>query len=100
MLTNTSKIETNRASSYLQQLCKHFSHKVDVQFDPEAGQINLPFGKCELSATATDLTMVVSAENQADLSKAARVISSHLERFAFRENPKIEWYPAADHEPD
>jgi hypothetical protein len=99
MFTKKSIIQTERASAYLQQLCKHFSHKINVQFDTEAGQINFPFGKCTLAATATELELTASAKEQADLTKTARVIASHLERFAFRENPKIEWEPAADHAP-
>lgn len=93
MFTNTARITTTRASTYLQQLCKHFGHKVEVQFDPQSGHIKFPIGHCELSATHDNLDMTVSAENQADLTKTSRVIASHLERFAFRENPEFEWQP-------
>ena len=93
MSTNTARITTTRASTYLQQLCKHFGHKVEVQFDPTSGHINFPFGRCDLSTAQDSLVLTVSAENQADLTKIRSVIASHLERFAFRENPKIEWQP-------
>ncbi len=94
MFTSNAKITTERASSYLQQLCKHFGHKIDVQFDAQAGLINFPFGSCALVAGLESLDLTVSAESQADITKACRVIASHLERFAFRENPKIEWHAA------
>ncbi|WP_281858939.1 DUF2218 domain-containing protein [Litoreibacter halocynthiae] len=93
MFTNTARISTTRASTYLQQLCKHFGHKVEVQFDPTSGHISFPFGQCDLSATQDNLDLTVSAETDADLSKTSRVIASHLERFAFRENPEFEWQP-------
>ncbi|MBT0956099.1 DUF2218 domain-containing protein [Alphaproteobacteria bacterium KMM 3653] len=95
MLTNTARITTPRASTYLQQLCKHFAHKVEVQFDPASGQINFPFGQCDLTAAQDTLTLTVSAQTQAELTKTSRVIASHLERFAFRENPEIAWHPHA-----
>lgn len=94
MLTSTAKITSERASGYLQQLCKHFGHKLEVQFDPQAGQIKFPFGHCDLSAQQDVLEMTISAETQVDLTKTSTVIASHLERFAFREKPKLEWSPA------
>lgn len=92
MFISNAKFTTERASSYLQQLCKHFGHKVEVQFDPKSGHITFPFGQCALSADIGVLDLTVSAETQGDLTKSCRVIASHLERFAFRENPKIDWH--------
>ncbi|MBU2983038.1 DUF2218 domain-containing protein [Lentibacter algarum] len=93
MFTRTANITTDRASTYLQQLCKHFAHKIEVQFDPQSGHIAFPFGQCDLVAQDATLTLTATANNQADLTKTTRVIASHLERFAFRENPEINWQP-------
>ncbi|WP_373236808.1 DUF2218 domain-containing protein [Cohaesibacter celericrescens] len=93
MFKSTANVTTTRASIYLQQLCKHFGHKVEVQFDPQSGKIKFPFGTCALSADDTALDLTVLAETQPDLTKTTRVIASHLERFAFRENPTIVWHP-------
>lgn len=95
MFRSNAKFTTERASGYLQQLCKHFAHKIEVQFDPEAGLIQFPFGQCNLNANQGVLDLTVTAETQSDLTKACRVIGSHLERFAFRENPKIDWQTVA-----
>ncbi|MGB5450098.1 MAG: DUF2218 domain-containing protein [Woeseiaceae bacterium] len=83
--------ETEHAQRYLGTLCKHFGHKVPVELDGQRGRIELPFGQCDLAASDDALDMTVSAETKADLDKTAQVIASHLERFAFRENPQIEW---------
>jgi uncharacterized protein len=93
MFTSNAKFTTERASGYLQQLCKHFGHKIEVQFGPKFGLITFPFGQCALAAEQDVLDLTVNAETQADLTKACRVIGSHLERFAFRESPRIEWQP-------
>lgn len=82
---------TEKASRYLATLCKHFNHKVPVRFDTISGEIELPFGQCELKADGVSLALAVEAANQSDLDKTIRVITNHLERFAFRENPKIDW---------
>jgi hypothetical protein len=41
---------TGQASLYLKKLCRHFSHKLETQFDDHNGVIRFPFGTCELSA--------------------------------------------------
>ena len=94
MPETTALVATENASRYLQQLCKHFGHKVDVQFTPDAGTVSLPFGTCELTANDKQLTLKGSA-NPAQLSKMERFIGDHLARFAFRENPTITWQRSA-----
>ncbi len=94
MFKSTVIIETERASIYLQQLCKHFGHKVPVHFDPQSGLIELPFERCDLAAEGDRLNRTVKAASQPELSKVRDVIASHLERFAFRENPNVVWEAA------
>ena len=93
MVAHVAKIETEKASRYLEQLCKHFGHKVPVNFDAAAGQIDLPIGVCRLSACPDTLTMRVEG-TEANIERLEQVIGDHLARFAFRENPAIAWQPA------
>lgn len=88
MTHSISHLRTPKASQYLQQLCKHFGHKVPVDFDKEQGSITLPFGACELRAREGELTLTVSGD---DIDKLEQVIGSHLERFAFRETLSVSW---------
>ena len=83
--------ETAHAGRYLGTLCKHFGHKVPTGLADGVGWIELPFGRCDLVASDEDLRLTASAEAPADLSKVQQVITSHLERFAFRENPELDW---------
>ena len=39
MTRSTTRIETEYASRYLQQLCKHFAHKIPVAFSKTDGRI-------------------------------------------------------------
>lgn len=94
MPISTTTIPTNRASVYLQQLCKHFGHKVPAEFDANAGRIELPFGECRLAADDAALTMIVEG-TQEDLPRLERVIGDHLTRFAFREAPTFTWEQGA-----
>lgn len=84
-------VNTEKASRYLQQLCKHFAHKIPVTHTPEQGDIDFNFGRCELRVAGSQLFMMASAEESENLQKVQKVISEHLKRFAFRESLQIEW---------
>lgn len=87
-------VATPNASRYLQQLCKHFAHKVDVTFTPKLGAVSLPIGRCEFSADAAHLAMTGTSK-ATDLPRLEQFLGDHLARFAFRENPIIEWQRSA-----
>ena len=84
-------VETGNASGYLQRLCKHFGHKLEVEFTPERGSIAFEFGRAALQAGPDGLKMTALAGNEEDLTRLRSVLASHLERFAFREELKIDW---------
>lgn len=87
MLNATAHVPTASASRYLQQLCKHWSHKFEVHFDAGQGTIALPFGPVALRAEPEALVVTVEAETAEGLGKLQQVVASHLDRFAFREAP-------------
>jgi len=87
-------VHTGHASRYLQQLCKHFAHKLPVTFDPEQGVINFAMGTCRLTAGSADLRLEIEAPNPDDIERLANVVASHLVRFAFREEMHVEWREA------
>ena len=84
-------VKTLKASIYLQQIGKHFSHKLQVEFDAQAGRIEFPFGIAELNAEELGLNMIAKAETSENLDKMKYVLASHLERFAFREKLQCNW---------
>jgi len=91
MIIVTSTAHTASASKYLQQLCKHFAHKVPAEWDASRGEVSFPFGFCSMEATGECLTIRCEAEEQSDLDRAKAVIDNHLERFAWREKLKLDW---------
>lgn len=95
MKTSTANITTEHASKYLQQLCKHFGHKVPVRFTTLEGHVELPFGTCKMTANTAELLLKASA-NERHLQRLEDFIGSHLARFAFRESPSINWQRAAE----
>jgi hypothetical protein len=93
--TTEARVATPHASRYLQQLCKHFAHKLpETAFDATAGRIPFPFGDCTLDASEPDvLVLRATAAGIDDLAKLQDVVARHLERFAFREPLTLTWRP-------
>lgn len=91
MVASTATVETAKASRYLQQLCKHFGHKIEVEFTPESGCLPFAFGLCRLEADASALRFYAEAADVAELARLEQVIGSHFERFAFRDDLKVSW---------
>ncbi|GAA0307268.1 DUF2218 domain-containing protein [Rhodovulum strictum] len=95
-LADTGTFATANASRYLQQLCRHFAHKVEVSFDAASGRAALPPGPATFSADAQGLRAQVTADTPEALEQARRVVDSHLARFACREGfERMEWRGAA-----
>lgn len=88
-------ISTPSASKYLQQFCKHFSHKLTTEFGPDKGFVMFGDNRCDLSAAGDDLTVSVSADSAEELTRLKDVVERHLVRFMFREPPAIAWADAA-----
>ena len=84
--------KTKQAPRYLADLCDHFSQKVTATHDHQIGHVEFQFGACELVAKSEQLEMTASAQDAALLEQVIDVITRHLERFAFRENPRLHWH--------
>lgn len=87
---------TEHASRYLQQLCKHWSHKFEVSFTPETGEIVLPLGQVQLKAETDRLVITLHALEGADSDRFKQVVEEHLDRFAHKEAPLDFSWRAAD----
>ena len=93
MASAEARIPTAKASQYLQQLCKHWSHKYEVTFTPQEGRIPFSNGAvCTLNATPDTLVLKVESEDPEALPRMGEVVINHLKRFAFREDlGEVRW---------
>jgi hypothetical protein len=94
MTHSSAEIPTPRASRYLQQLCKHFAHKLPVEFDPAAGKISFALGDCDLRADEKRLRLDLTAPDLSQMTQLKDVVIRHLVRFAFREELAVAWQEA------
>jgi uncharacterized protein len=88
----SAHVPTPNASKYMQQLCKHWSHKLDVELSDEKGVVRFPDAVVVLEAQPDDLSVTIDSQQQETVERMKGVVASHLDRFAFREAPlKFEW---------
>ncbi len=95
MSVSVARVPTQSASRYLQQLCKHWSHKMQVSFTAEEGRIAFPSGSVlELRADSDTLDLALTVPDDGEDAQMQRVVAEHLDRFAFREAPlTFDWRP-------
>lgn len=92
MARETAQVPTSNGARYLQQLCKHWSHKLDVEFNETDGIVRFPNAVATMKADVERLTVTVEAGDEETLERMKGVVASHLDRFAFREAPlSFDW---------
>jgi hypothetical protein len=98
MLTSTAHVATVKPGPYLKQLCRHFGHRNEVEFDDSSGRIQLASGVCKLDArAAAQLELIATAADAESLEALRRTIGGHLERFGVKDELVVSWSTPAPH---
>lgn len=94
-VTASARVPTDQAGKYLQQLCKHWSHNLQVEFTPENGTVIFPKDArgadhpgdavVTFNVAETGLDIRIDASSDAQLEGLKGAVARHLDRFAFRE---------------
>lgn len=97
MSVSVARVPTASASRYLQQLAKHWAHKMEVSFSPEEGTIAFPNGAhLAMRADSQTLDLSLTVPGDGDAGRMRRVVAEHIDRFAFREGPlTYDWREAS-----
>ena len=86
------RAKTASGSKYLQQLCKHWSHKFEVEFSETRGQVRFPSAVAIMEASADALLVTIETDDAGSVEQLKESVVRHLDRFAFREAPlPFEW---------
>ena len=95
--SSTALVSTANGSRYLQQLCKHWQHNLEAEFDANEGRVTFPKdargadwpGDALVTMTAREggLLCRIDASAPGQLEGLKGAVARHLDRFAFREAP-------------
>lgn len=92
MIETVAHIPTGNAAKYVNQLCKHWSHKLPVDLSDERGVIKFADAVATLEPDHDELVVTILANDQPTVERLRHVVASHLDRFAFREAPlALDW---------
>lgn len=92
-----AEMKTEKASNYVQRLCKHFAHKVPVEYSKTQGRAEFDGGYAEMLADDSTLRLKVVASSDFGLQRCKAIVEDHLVRFAFREKlERLDWYPGTE----
>ena len=82
-----ASVTTANAGKYMQQLCKHWSHKLEVDLSEQRGVVKFPAVVATFEPGADALQVTIEGEEGEAVQRMKGVVASHLDRFAFREAP-------------
>lgn len=94
MIHRQGFVATPLAGTFLVRLCKHFSKKINVDYDPEnarEGFASFPFGECHLRANEEQLTFACRAESAEAMAEMQKIIGLHVGMFSRRDPLSITW---------
>jgi uncharacterized protein len=95
MAKTIAVVPTDSGWKYLQQLCKHWAHKLEVELGEQKGVVKFAEATAVMTSDDQALTVEIEANSPEVLERMKGVVSSHLDRFAFREAPlPFDWKPA------
>lgn len=97
MSKSIAHVPTTNGSRFLQQLSKHWSHSLAVEFTPEHSRIVFPKDArgadwsadalVSMEAKVETLDVTIEASSPEHLEALKGTVARHLDRFAFREAP-------------
>ena len=91
------RAKTASGSKYLQQLCKHWGHKFEVEFCENRGRVRFPSVVATMEASVDALLVAIETDDPESIEQIKQVIANHLDRFAFREAPlPFDWSATED----
>lgn len=97
MIETQTHVTTANGVKYVQQLCKHFGHKIPTTFADGRGECTFDVGSALMDADESGMNIKVSAADDDGSQRIQHVIESHLERFAFRETLlPLTWSPVGN----
>jgi uncharacterized protein len=73
-----ASIPTVNGAKYMQQLCKHWSHKLEVDLSEQRGVVKFPAAVATFEPGADALQVTIEGEEGEAVERMKGVVASHL----------------------
>jgi uncharacterized protein len=107
-MTNVTRIgraEVQNSRRYIEKLCKHWAHKLDISLDDDSARVVFPKEEDDPDYPQDAIAVFRTTESRLDVQLTAftltqvealcGVIDDHLDRFASRDGGlRLTWEPA------
>jgi hypothetical protein len=99
MLVAEAKVETERSSRYLVQLCRHVDAvaraqpqmQAHVEWSDDRGVISFDWGRCTARAVPGVLTLHVEAADEESLHELEQRVGGRLQQIGRRDHLTVTW---------
>ncbi|RKR03477.1 hypothetical protein C7446_2002 [Kushneria sinocarnis] len=90
MADATAIVTTESGSRLINRLCRHWSHRFEVEHDDSHGHVDFGESQCSMSAHPEQLVITVHAGEE-ELEGMQNVVAEHLQRMAGEERLEVIW---------
>ncbi len=91
MPESRATVTTEQGQRCLIRLCRHWSHKFQVSFDEQRGEIVFDPARLVLTRFEGGLTAVIEAPDTDTLDHLEPVVADHMQRMVADETLQIDW---------
>lgn len=91
MTHSFGRANTTNGQRYVQKLCKHWSHRFDVDFKDEVGRVSFGPGETVILESTADALLATLICDDGRVENLRTVVVEHLQRFSPTENLSFNW---------
>lgn len=95
MMISEAYVTCTNPVRLMTRLCRHWSHKFNVELDERHGSVDFPNGCCEFTAE-TGLLQVSLRMPEDRQARMQQVVAEHLQRMAGTEPLAVQWQARVD----
>jgi hypothetical protein len=91
MIVQETSIVTDHPGRMILKLCKHFRHKVPVEFNEHVGRVDFQPGRCVFTADEQRLKIRIEGQDDAEIGRMHYVLEDHIQRFTRSQALTLAW---------
>lgn len=84
-------VHTANSHGYLDEMCRHFGHRVHTQLGNGRGSVQFDEGTLLAHARPQALELELSAQDPKSLERLQALVTAHIERWGEADQLRVDW---------